>query len=127
MASEVGQLLQLWLEDARALVLQHAQLARAELRGWAQRVGPHAVVALVLLPGVAVGLLLVGVAAALALARFVPLPLAFALTGVAVAAPGTVAALVLARALRRAPAPLAATRAEVEGTLQALRPAGGRA
>ncbi len=66
-------------------------------------------------------------AAALALGRCLPLPAAFALTGLALATPGALAAWTLARAVRRAPAPLAATRAEVEGTLQALRPAGGGA
>ncbi len=56
MASEVGQLLQQWLEDARGVALQHALLARAELRAWLQRVGPHAAVALRLRPGVGAGL-----------------------------------------------------------------------
>ena len=127
MAGEVGQLLQQWLADARALAVQHAHLARGEFSAWAERVGPHAAVALLLLPGIAVGLLLVGVGAALALGRYVPLPLAFLLAVLLAAAPGVVSLAVLARALRRAPPPLAATRAEMKGTLEALRTAGARA
>ncbi|MBM4380952.1 MAG: hypothetical protein FJ086_16890, partial [Deltaproteobacteria bacterium] len=82
--------------------------------------GPQLAAALVLLPGLEVGLLLLGVAGALAFGRYLPLPVAFAVAGLLAAAPGLVALGVLRRALLRAPPPLASTRAEVEGALQAL-------
>jgi hypothetical protein len=125
-ASEVGQLLQQWLGDARALAAQHAQLAREELRTWLARVGPQLAMSLVFAPGIAVGLLLAGIGVALVLGRYVPLPLAFAAAGVLAAAPGLVALVVLVRAVQRAPTPLSATRSEVAGTLQSLRASGGR-